>query len=407
MTAGLPRPFWYICAGIFVTRAGSFVLPFLALYLTQVLHLSLSHAGLAIGVYGAGGAAAGPVGGFLADRVGRRFTMVTALGLGGVTMIVLGTIHRLEVLVPGIFLVALLTEMYRPAMQAAVADLVAPADRVRAFGFVYWVINLGFAIGLTLGGIVASRSFLWLFVGDGLTTLVFASLIWIGVPETRPPLRAHGHEPSSSHPLGEFFAPFRNLPFVFFLFLSFLFAIVFMQNATTFPIDMTAHGISKAIYGRVLALNGIIIVLVQPFLGPFLTRRDRSRTLALGSVLVGIGFGINAVAHAVPLYVLGVATWTLGEMGVLPIANVVVADLAPSDKRGRYQGAYGFCFGLAVCIAPALGMHTLERFGSVGLWSACLVTGLTIAIGHLALAPAIARARCAAMKTPAVVATTP
>jgi MFS family permease len=395
--AGMPRPFWFIWAGVFVTRTGSFVLPFLALYLTEALHLSLSQAGLMVALYGAGGAAAGPLGGFLADRIGRRVTMVMALGLGGTGMIALALVRRVEVLAPAIFLEALVTEMYRPAMQAAVADLVRPSDRVRAFGLVYWVINVGFAIGLTLGGLLASRSFFWLFVGDGATTLVFATLIWMGVPETRPAPAPRGHGAPGAHPLAGFLAPFRERPFLLFLGLSFLFALVFMQNATTFPLDMIAHGMTKAIFGRVLALNGLIIVLVQPFLGPFLARRDRSRTLAVGAVLVGVGFGLNALARTVPWYVLGVATWTVGEMWVLPVANAVVADLAPPDIRGRYQGAYSLSFGLAVCAAPALGMFVLERLGSVALWSSCLGIGLGVAAGQLALAPALARMRRARM----------
>ncbi len=392
-TARLPRPFWFICAGILVTRAGSFVLPFLALYLTQALHLPLSRAGLVIALYGAGGAVAGPLGGFLADHIGRRATMLMALGLGGLGMIGLGMAHRLELLAPGIFFVALVTEMYRPAMQAAVADLVAPADRVRAFGWVYWVINIGFAIGVTLGGVVASRSFAWLFVGDGITTLVFAMLIGLGVPETRPAAAARSHDAPPAHPLAGFLAPYRDGHFVFFLALCFLFAIVFLQNATTFPLDMTAHGVSKATFGQVLALNGAMIAMVQPFLGPLLARHDRSRSLAAGSVLVGLGFGLNAVARTVPLYVLGVITWTLGEMGVLPVANAVVADFAPLELRGRYQGAFGLSFGLAVCVAPPMGMLVLERFGSRALWAGCLAVGLAVATGHLALSRALAGAR--------------
>src|SRR5262249_8223647 len=166
-----------------------------------------------------------------------------------------------------------------------------------------------------------------------------------GVTEPRSLTGSRPHGAPRGHPLSEFFAPYRDGHFVFFLCLCFLFAIVFLQNATTFPLDMTAHGISKATFGKVLALNGAIIALVQPLLGPFLAGRDRSRSLAAGSALVGLGFGLNALARTVPLYVLGVVTWTVGEMGVLPVANTVVADLAPLELRGRYQGAFGLSFG--------------------------------------------------------------
>ena len=106
---------------------------------------------------------------------------------------------------------------------------------------------------------------------------------------------------------------------------------------------------------------------------------------------------MNALARTVPLYVLGVVIWTLGEMGVLPVANAVVADLAPPEFRGRYQGAYGLAFGLAVCAAPALGMFVLGVFGSATLWTGCLVIGLCIAAGHLALSGTLARAQRARM----------
>jgi MFS family permease len=402
-TAGLPRPFWFIWAGTFVTRAGSFVLPFLALYLTQELHLSLARAGLVVSLYGAGSAVAAPLGGFLADRIGRRAVMVTALGVGGAGMITLGFAHRLEVLAPAIFLVALVSDMYRPAMQACVSDLVGAADRVRAFSLVYWVINVGFAIGLSIGGLLAARSYTWLFVGDGATTLVFAALIAVGVPETRPTPAPSAEGAPRPHALAGFLVPYRDVNFVLFLALSFLFALVFMQGAAAFALDLTAHGMSKAVFGRVLALNGVLIVIVQPFLGPVLARRNRSHTLATGAVLVGLGFGMNALAHTVPGYVAGVVVWTIGEMMVLPVANALVADLAPAEIRGRYQGAYGLSFGLAVCAAPALGMFVLERFGSVVLWSGCLAIGLAVAAGHMALAGALAatrRARMAAAGAP-------
>jgi MFS family permease len=393
----LPRPFWFIWAGTFVNRCGSFVMPFMAIYLTEVRHLSLTQAGLVVALYGAGGCLAAPLGGLLADHVGRRATMLVALGLGGAGMIALGFAQRLEVIAPTFFLVAVFAEMYRPGMQAAVADLVPLADRVRAYGLIYWVINLGFAIGLAVGGVLAGVSFLWLFVGDGVTTLLFALLIWRGVPETRP---AHApappDRPRASAWLG-FVAPYRDRTFVGFLSLHVLFWLIFIQSGTTFPLDMTAHGVSKSTFGLILGLNGLLIVLIQPFLGPFLARRDRSKTLAVGAVLVGVGFGLNAVARVAPIYALGVLVWTVGEIGVLPVSNTVVADLAPRDLRGRYQGAYGLAYGLSTAAAPPLGALVLQRFGSATLWSGCLALGLSIAAGQLLLAPSLRRARAVRM----------
>jgi MFS family permease len=166
-----------------------------------------------------------------------------------------------------------------------------------------------------------------------------------------------------------------------------------MQGASTFAVDLSAHGISNAWFGRVLALNGLLIMVLQPFLGPVLARHNRSRTLAAGAVLVGIGFGVNALARSLPWYALGVLVWTLGEIMALPMANALVADLAPADVRARYQGAFGLSFSLAVCAAPALGMAALERFGSAALWLGCLATGLLVAAGHLALRRALTATR--------------
>lgn len=400
MAGGLPRPFWFIWAGTFVNRCGSFVLPFMAIYLTEARHLSMAQAGLVVALYGAGATIAGPLGGFLADHVGRRATMIAALGLGGAGMMSIGFAHRLEVIAPAIFLVAVVTEMYRPGMQAAVADMVAPTDRVRAYGLIYWVINLGFAVGLALGGVLASISFTWLFVGDGATTLLFAWLIGMGVPETRP-ARAPRPRGQPATPWSDFFAPYRDVHFVLFLGLSFLFAVIFMQNMSTFPLDMAAHGVRKSTFGIILALNGVLIVLMQPLLGPILARYDRSKTLACGALLVGLGFGLNAIARTPALYAAGVIIWTIGEIGVLPVANALVADLALPDVRGRYQGAYSLSFGLAFCVAPALGTLVLQRLGSVALWAGCLTLGLLIAVGHVALARALMRTRAERMVAPA------
>ena len=393
MAGGLPRPFWVLWTGTLVNRMGTFVVPFLAIYLTQVRGFSIAQAGMVASLYGVGSSIAAPVGGYLADHLGRRIVMVGALTLGGACMIGLGFAHRLEVIAPFTFVVALISDMYRPGVQAALADIVPPADRVRAFGLLYWVINLGFAIGLMGAGFLSTVSYLLLFIGDGATSILYAILVWRGVAETRPAPAPHTAERPRASIASQFFAPYRDGTYMAFIGLSILSGILFMQHTLALPLDMTAHGIPKPVFGSIIALNGIFIVLVQPFLGPFLARFPRSRVLAIGVALLGVGFGLNAVARVAPMYALGVIIWTVGEMFVLPTANAVVADLAPADTRGRYQGAYSLSFGLAAVAAPTVGSQVMQRFGATTLWTGAFALGMLVALGQLALARPLERAR--------------
>jgi MFS family permease len=324
--------------------------------------------------------------------------MVGALVLGGASMIALGLAERPAVIAPATLLVGFLGEMYRPGLIAALSDLVPAADRVRAFGLVYWAVNLGMAVVASVGGLLASISFLLLFIADGATTLVFGFLVWRWVPETRP---GHG-APRPARPPGKrgallagLLAPYRDRVFLAYLGLTFVLALIFMQHQLALAVDMTAHGVTKAQFGSVLAVNGVLIVLFQPVLARATGGRDKSMVIAAGSVLVALGFGLNAVVHTPALYALGVVIWTFGEMATLPVGTALVADLSPPELRGRYQGASGLAFGLGSFVAPALGALVLQRLGSVAVWTGCLVAGLAAAAGQLALTGALRRAAAA------------
>ena len=223
--------------------------------------------------------------------------------------------------------------------------------------------------------------------------LMFAVLIARAVPETRPAAEAGGGPPRRAGFVHGFLAPYRDGPFGVFVLLSVLILLVFMQHIAALPIDMTARGVSRAWLGGVLAINGVTIVVLQPLVAAHVQRWNRSRVIAFGATLVGLGFGLGAIARGPALFGLGVLVWTLGEICVLPIANAVVADVAPSDLRGRYQGAYGLSFGLAGFVAPLIGTAVLQRLGAAALWYGCLGLGLGVAGGHLLLAPHLTRLR--------------
>jgi len=95
----LPRPVWLLLAGSFVNRFGSFVLPFLALYLTHRGY-SVAQAGLALSAYGVGSASAAAAGGVLADHVGRRGTIALSMYSSSVVMLALSQAGSLAEIVP-------------------------------------------------------------------------------------------------------------------------------------------------------------------------------------------------------------------------------------------------------------------------------------------------------------------
>jgi MFS family permease len=396
---GLSPVFWTLIAGMFVNRLASFVATFISLYLRD-RGFPPDAAGRVVALFGVGVLVAGPLGGTLADAIGRRTTMLLSLVLGSVAVGAIGFVRDPALLAPLTFLAAFTSELYRPAMSAAIADVVPEADRTRAWGLAYWAMNLGWAFGLALGGFLASRSFTLLFLADAVTTLVFAAIVARRVPETRPP-GTHAHSP-----LAGLARVFGDGPFVVFLVLQLAALVVFVQFQHAAPTDMNAHGVGPGTFAALMSLNGVGVVILQPLAGPALARRDTGRLLAASALLIGAGFGVNALAGwlpPLPVYAFGVALWTVGEVVGFPAAAAVVANLSPPALRGRYQGAFSMSWGVAFTIAPVLGGEVLTRAGAPTLWTICLGIGVAVAGGQL-LAAGPRRRRLEALRAAEAVA---
>ena len=357
---GFSPVFWNILAGMFVNRLASFMITFLALFLVRERGFAPDAAGRVVALFGVGSLVAGPLGGTLADALGRRATMLLSFVLGSVTVGSIGFLHDPALLAAFAFLGALTGQLYVPAMNAAIADIVPFDDRARAWGLTYWVVNLGWTFGLAIGGLLAARSFTAVFLADAATTLVFAGIIARRVPETRPP-GTHVHSP-----LAGLARVFADRHFVAFLLLHLLALVVFVQFQLAAPVDMSAHGIGPGTFAALLSINGLGVVILQPLAGPTLARLDPGRLLAASALLIGAGFGVNALAGTLPplpVYLASVVLWTMGEVTGFPAAATVVANLAPPELRGRYQGAFSMAWGVAFTIAPVLGGELLTRAG--------------------------------------------
>lgn len=388
LTDGLPGPFWALLAGTFVTKAGAFVAPMMFVYLTQVRGVPATTAGLVASAFGVGSFLGTLSGGVLADRVGRRVTMLGSLVLGAGTLLALGSATHVGAIGALAFLLGLTADAYRPASQALVADLVAPEHRVKAFGIQYWAINLGFAVAASVGGAFAEHHFRWLFVGDAATTLVLALVVFLAVPETRP-VAVSSPAGAPAAPAGSLLTPVLDPRFAPLLLLNVVVLLVFFQHLTGIPADMAAKGLPTSWFGYAIAVNGVVIVFVQPIVLRAVTTARRSRVLALASVLTGLGFGMTTLATSLPTYMLSVAVWTLGEVLFAPVNAALVADLAPPALRGRYQGAYGMTWSFGAAVAPVVGPWIAVHAGLPALWGLSLGLCLVVAAAHLLWTPRV------------------
>jgi MFS family permease len=374
---GLSPVFWVLWTTTLVNRLASFVGMFLALYLRQLRGFDEAQAGLIVGLFGLGSVPAAPLGGMLTDRIGRRATMLASMVLGGLAVVALALVREPVLLAGLAFACGAFQQLAFPAYNAALADVTPQEDRSRAYGLVYWAANLGLAVGFVIAGLVPMRHMAWLFLADAGTTFVCAALVYAKIPETRP--AGIVHEPM----LRGMVRVLEDRAYLGFVLLQIAALAVFLQFTLALPLDMADHGVGSQRFSVLMALNCLGVVALQPWLTPLLRRFDPSRLLAASAVLFSVGYGLNAVVSTFPLYLVGAAFWTVGEVVGFPAASTLVAGMSPAALRGRYQGIFSMVWGVAWTLAPVLGGQLMHRAGAPVLWWLCLGTGLLVAGGHL------------------------
>ena len=378
-TAGLPATFWWLFAGVLVMSLATFVFPFLALFLGS-RGFSPTQTGLVVALFGAGSIPAAPIAGWLADHLGRRPTLVGSLAIAAALTALLPALTSPWPIAAAALALGAALHAYFPVANAVVADVVPPDRYADAYGLMYWERNAGIAISFALGGALAAGGYARLFLADAATTLLFAAVVWRRIPETRPAWPAADR----GTPAGGFGAVLSDRHFRDLLLLNVAFLLALFQFLVAVPLVMSRQGLAPSDYGLVMAVNGLLIVLLQPLSGPLLRRHDPARVLAFAAILVAAGYGGYAFCRTAPEYAAATAVWSLGEILTMPVTSSLVAELSPPELRGRYQGVFGLSFGAGLALAPALGGALLDRLGARVLWGGAALLAVLVAMGHLA-----------------------
>jgi MFS family permease len=367
----LPKPVWILFAGTFLNKFGAFVIPFLSLYMTG-RGFSVTQAGIAMGSYGAGHFLACLIGGHLADSIGRRPTLVLSMFSTAVVMLTLSFARSFELIVVLTLLAGLTGELYRPACSALLTDLVPPGQRLRAFAAYRMAFNAGWALGPATAGLIAKYSFVWLFVGDAVTSLAYGFIALVFLPKGLKSDRKEAGWAEAAAVMK------RDRKFQRLVISSLLIGLVFFQMVSTFGLHVTKLGFSPWTYGILISINGLLVVLFELPLTMVSQRFGFERSMIVGYILTGVGFGANAFATTIPGIIVCMVIWSFGEMLTMPVAVAQIADLAPAHMRGRYMGAFGFTWASALMLGPVIGT-ALFRIDPRALWIACACAAFSAA----------------------------
>jgi MFS family permease len=385
----LPRPIWLLSAGVFVNRLGSFVWYFLALFVVERGY-GPAEAGLALAAFGAGTIPASVVGGWLADRLGRRETIVLSMLSGAVTFLALAVAQELALIIALVALAGFTSELYRPASSALIADLTPRGRRVTAYALYRLAFNAGIAGGGALAGVAASASLLAVFVLESVTCAAFGAVALVALRGVGAPNPATIR---ATTPLAR--AVQADRAFLGFLLASSLIIVVQLQQSSTLPLHIDAQGLSPSVLGALISVNGVLIVLVELPLSAATQRLARPLAMAAGALLIGVGMAATGLATTAGALLAAVVVCTLGEMVFFPLASAHVADTAPPGRQGRYQGLFGLTWSGGITLAPVLGT-ALYALSTPALWLTCAALGVVAAVLLLLSCPRSPRACCAA-----------
>lgn len=382
-----PRTFWMMILVNFVDRlGGSLLFPFFALYITQKFGVGMTQVGILFAAFSISSFIGSFPGGALTDRFGRKGIIIFSLIATSLSTLLMGFVNTFQLFLAIAFFSGIFTDVGGPAYEAVFIDILPQEKRASGFGIRRVAFNLAIVVGPVIGGFVAARSYLALFIIDAVVSSLVALMVFLLIPETKPAAEP-GREPETT---GESFAGYlkvlRDGKFMAFTLVCLLTWLVYMNMNTTLGVYLRdQHGIPESGYGTLISINAAMVVLMQ---FPITRRAERNPPMlmmALGAFFIAAGLALYGFVGTFLWFAAAMAILTIGEMITLPIANAVVAGFAPEEMRGRYNFIYGLSWGIAFGVGPYLAGRIMDNHDPDLLWYVCGFVGILSVLGFLLL----------------------
>jgi MFS family permease len=326
------------------------------------------------------------IGGALTDRLGRRNMIIFSLLTSAFSTLAMGFVNQLEIF----YIVAVISGLFSstggPAYNAIIGDLLPEKQRAQGFSIMRVAFNVSAAIGPAIGGLLASRSYLALFVTDAIISSIVAVLVYLTIPETKPEAKPGTEQETISQSFKGYFLVLRNVAFVFFILASTLAWMVYMNFNSTLGVFLRdVHNIPESGYGALISMNAIMVVTMQFWITRKLEKYPSMLMMAAGTLIFAFGFFMYGLFSSYLWFIIAMVLITIGEMITVPISNAEVINFAPEDMRGRYGAVYGLAWTIPSMIGPYLAGLLMDNYNPNWLWYACGVLGLLAAFSFIGI----------------------
>ncbi|MFT5253079.1 MAG: putative MFS family arabinose efflux permease [Flavobacteriales bacterium] len=376
---GFSREIWILAIITFINRAGTMVLPFLSKYLKEDLQFTYGEVGWIMVAFGFGSMLGSWLGGKLSDKIGFYKVMVFSLFTSGIFFFVLQYITSFWGLCLGMFSIMTLADMFRPAMFVSLGAYAKPENRTRSLTLVRLAVNLGFAAGPALGGlIIMGIGYKGLFWVDGSSCVIAILVFALLVKEKK---KTSVKDPHAT--VLEVASVFKDKIFWIFLFVSFVTAMIFFQLFTTLPLYHSEQfGLSEFQTGLLMTLNGLLIfALEMPFVGYFERKKVQKLKIILwGVLLMSFSFYLLLINTWAGILIISMIFISIGEIFAFPFSNTFALSRAPKGHEGRYMALYTMSFSLAHIISSKSGLEIIERSGYQTNWLVMGSFGIAAAV---------------------------
>ena len=382
-----PRTFWMMILVNFVDRlGGSLLFPFFALYITKKFDVGMTQVGGLFAIFFVSSFIGAFPGGALTDRFGRKRIIIFSLIASSFSTLLMGFVDTFQLFLLVAFVSGIFTDVGGPAYEAVFMDVLPEEKRASGFGIRRVAFNLAIVIGPVIGGFIAARSYLALFVIDAIISSIVALMVFVLIPETKPVAPEGKVQESTTETFAGYLRVLRDGKFIAFTLVCLLTWLVYMNMNTTLGVFLRdTHGLPESGYGWLISINAAMVVLLQFAITRRIEKNPPMLMMALGTFFIATGLFLYGFVGTFWLFAVAMAILTIGEMVTIPIANAVVANFAPEEMRGRYNFVYGNSWGISFATGPYLAGLIMDNYDPNLLWYACGIIGMIAVMGFLAL----------------------